>query len=546
MSERSERLFEALGEIDEGKIDEAAPEEKRVVHWKRWTALAAALVLVLGAGSYVLPRLGGNAGSAGAGGAGAGSDGASTFMSYAGPVFPLTLREADSAILAEREITLDFEPWVPVWWSNEEEADRDGYTPEQRQETLDMYNEWYPEGGRWKSSTDIRVTDTYTLTNTSNEDKTVSVLYPFAGMLNDLENIRPTLTTGGQELETTLYAGQYSGGFQGAWEGWPNRKDNPGSVNLDQPNSWEDFRDRLEDGDYLRSALGEWADLSGVPVTVYQFTDPWGPEPDEEAGVPNPTIRVWFDLDYDRTEVLSYGFNGGSYDRENGRQGKSFSIPRDFWPERSKFPKYLIVLGNDIRNMTTQGYVTGGWDDEKTLEAGVTIQRYESNLEDILYTVAQYALREEKDFDLSYGIWKDWLLSYGVLADDPMERYRWGDIEPMDVDIMSRVFYLEAQVTVPAGGSVTLTAEMTREGSYDFYCAHTENRGIYGYDMVTRLGSNLTCTGQTAVLEDRGQIRIIRQNFGFDLENGVKQVTLDPSQEHYYLEIKGREDRFGK
>ncbi len=546
MSERSERLFEALGEIDEGKIDEAAPAEKRVVHWKRWTALAAAFVLVIGAGSYVLPRLGGNAGSAGAGGAGAGSDGASTFMSYAGPVFPLTLREADSAILAEREITLDFAPWIPVWWSNEEEANRDGYTPEQRQETLDMYNEWYPEGGRWKSSTDIRVADAYTLTNTSNEDKTVSVLYPFAGMLNDLENIRPTLTAGGQELETTLYAGQYSGGFQGAWEGWPNRKDNPGSVNLDQPNSWEDFRDRLEDGDYLRSALGEWADLSGVPVTVYQFTDPWGPEPDEEAGVPNPTIRVYFDLDYDRTEVLSYGFNGGSYDRENGRQGKSFSIPRDFWPERSKFPKYLIVLGNDIRNITAQGCVTGGWDDEKTLEAGVTIQRYESNLEDILYTVAQYALREEKDFDLSYGIWKDWLLSYGVLADDPMERYRWGDIEHMDVDIMSRVFYLEAQVTIPAGGSVQLSAEMTKEGSYDFACAHTENRGIYGYDMVTKLGSNLICTGQTAVLEDRGQIRIIRQNFGFDLENGVKQVTLDPSQEHYYLEIKGREDRFGK
>lgn len=513
MSERSERLFEALGEISEEKIDEAVPIEKKPFHWKRWTALAAALVLVIGAGSYILPRLGGRAG---AGSAGAGSDGASTFMAYAGPVLPLTLREEDSAITAEREITLDFAPWVPVWVPD---ADLEA-------------------GGYYETPTDIQVTDAYTLTNTSVEDKTVSVLYPFSGNLNSLEKIRPTLTAGGQELEATLYAGQYSGGFQGAWEGWPNRKDNPGSVNLDQPKSWEDYRDSLEGGDYLKSAMEEWADLSGVPVTVYEFTDPWGPEPDTKAGIPNPTIRVEFDLDYDKTDVLSFGFGGGLYDQENGHQGKSFSIPRDFWPESKKWPRYLIVLGDDIQNLTTQGCVTGGWDDEETVEAGVTIQRYESNLEKILHTVAEYALREEKDFDLAYGLWKDWLLSYGVLADAPMERYRRGDIEPMDINIMSRVFYLEGEVTVPAGGSVTLTAEMTREGSYDFYCVHTENRGVYGYDMVTELGSNLICTGQTAVLEDRGQIEIVRQNFGFDLKNGVNRVILNPAQEHYYLEVK--------
>lgn len=538
MRERSERLFEALSEISEQKIDEASPSDRTSrSRWKKWGVLAAALVLVVGVGSQILPRLGGNAGGNGAGRTG--EDGASVFMSYAGPVFPLILKEEDSAVTAEREITLDFAPWVPVWWSNQKEADsREGLTPEQRQEVLDNYNEWYPEGGRWRSSTDIQVTDAYTLTNTSVEDKTVSVLYPFAGSLSDLEEIQPTLTAGGQALEATLHAGQYSGGFQGAWEGWPNRTDNPGSLNLDQPNSWEDFRDSLEGGDYLERAMKEWADLSGVPVTVYEFTDPWGPEPDEKAGVPNPTIRVEFNLDYAKTEVLSFGFGGGSYDQENGCQIKSFSIPRDFWPESKKWPRYLIVLGEDIQNMTTQGYVTGGWDDEKTIEAGVTVKRYESDLEDILHTVAWYALREEQDFDLAYGLWKDWLLSYGVLADDPMERYQWGDIEPMDVNIMFRVFYLEAEVTVPAGGSVTLTAEMRKEGSYDFYCAHTENRGVYGYDLVTKLGSNLACASQTAVLEDRGQIEIVRQNFGFDLENGVSRVTLDPDQEHYYLEVK--------
>ena len=79
---------------------------------------------------------------------------------------------------------------------------------------------------------------------------------------------------------------------------------------------------------------------------------------------------------------------------------------------------------------------------------------------------------------------------------------------------------------------------MTKEASIDFACANTEHRGICGYDLVTELGSNLACTAQTATLADRGFIEIVRQNFGFDLENGVNTVTLDQAQEHYYLEVR--------
>ena len=54
---------------------------------------------------------------------------------------------------------------------------------------------------------------------------------------------------------------------------------------------------------------------------------------------------------------------------------------------------------------------------------------------------------------------------------------------------------------------------------------------------MTRLGSTLDFTQQTAQLLDRGQIQIIRQNFGFDPENGITRVTLDEAEEHYYLEV---------
>ena len=169
MSRASERLLEAMNSLPDATLEENVPGaagKKR--RWKKWAALAACLcVVVLGVGVFTgyIPLLGGRAGQGGSG-----SDGASVFMSYAGPVFPLTLGEENDAIEAERNVTLDFEPWVPVWISNREEADsRTWLTEAERQEVLELYNEHYPEGGQYKSSTDILVTDAYMLTNTSAE-----------------------------------------------------------------------------------------------------------------------------------------------------------------------------------------------------------------------------------------------------------------------------------------------------------------------------------------------------------------------------------------
>ena len=42
---------------------------------------------------------------------------------------------------------------------------------------------------------------------------------------------------------------------------------------------------------------------------------------------------------------------------------------------------------------------------------------------------------------------------------------------------------------------------------------------------------------QTASIETRGLVEILEQNFGFEPENGITTVTLDPTQEHYYLNV---------
>ena len=181
----------------------------------------------------------------------------------------------------------------------------------------------------------------------------------------------------------------------------------------------------------------------------------------------------------------------------------------------------------------------------------MTIRRYESDLGTELRQILRLAMDSawavdglaaaQVDFEVYYQALCEHLLAYGVLSEGGgVERYDTGQLEDVISELanVDRVFYLEAEVTVPAGGSVTVEAQMTKQASYDFYCAHTENRGVSGYDLVTRLGSSLDFTGQSARLERGDLIEIVRQNFGFDLENGVSSVTLDPEQEHYYLEVR--------
>ena len=544
---KSDELLDAIGEAkDEYVQDVRNAKVKKIPGWAKWTsAIAACLVLTIGVSLF----FGGMGGNAGAGGSG--HEDGSTFMSYAGPVFPLTLREENAAISADRTVTMDFAPWVPVWISNEEEAaSRTNLTEEEKQDVIDTYNEWYPEGGRYQSSGKILVSDTYTLTNSSSEDQTISILYPFASSLNGLSENRPTITINEEAINTELYAGSYAGTFQGAWENWAETHENPGSLNLQYIESWEGYETLLSDGSYLERALGDYPDLSHIPVIVYKFTDAWGPAEDDDAGIPNPSMRIMFEMDYDKTNVLSYGFHSGSNDRENGIMGRGFSI-REEGERWYGNPYYLIVIGDDVQNMTSQGYVTGGWDTKNEVESGVTITRTESDLESALREAASFYYGEMTDvqnyvetdpeygFEMYYGLLKEHLLAYGVLSEKEIDRYASGWIEELDIVGVDRVFWLEAEITIPAGESVTLTAAFEKEPSFDFTCADTANKGISGYDMVTALGSNLLFTQQTACLEDRGQIEIVRQNFGFDLENGIKEVILDLSVPHYYLEVKG-------
>lgn len=502
MSKQSERLFEAISHLNDEILDPALEPRRRKTkyHWKRWAALAACVCLVVGV-VRLLPLLGGRSGSD------SGASGASAFQSYAGPVLPMTLREENENITAQRTVTLDFAPWVPVW---DEELGQERYDDH------------------------ILVTDEYTLTNHGETDQTLTLLYPFVTDLY-LDN-QPVLKAEGERLETVPHWGIYSGLLE----------ESPDGISLDSPESWEGYQTLLSNGSYLNSVLGEAFDVSQVPVTVYKLTDPYGPARNQEAL--NPSIRVSMELDYEKSHVLSYGFNGGSYDPENERMVKIFSIPEEGEPEDGQ-PYYLLVLGEDVDELTVGGYVTGGLDeDDPELEGcGVTVERYESDLDTMLREVLTQFYGQRTDggqpdpdtLERYLQSTVEQLLAYGVLSPGDTQRYDAWQLEDVFSQARSsyRVCWLEAQVTVPAGGRLTVTASMEKEGSYNYNCDRA-NEGARGYDLMTTLGSNLACTEQTATLEDRGQIEILWQNFGFDLDAGIKTVELEAETEHYFLTVR--------
>jgi hypothetical protein len=98
-----------------------------------------------------------------------------------------------------------------------------------------------------------------------------------------------------------------------------------------------------------------------------------------------------------------------------------------------------------------------------------------------------------------------------------------------------RVIYFSFEVTIPAGESITVVAGQPKDASMDYV---GNDKGKDGFDIATRLGSNLTFTEQTASICRFEEIEMIAQNFGFDLENGITEVMLDLNQDHYWMQVR--------
>lgn len=526
---KAQHLFQILGLIDTELIDEAwtyAPAARRPslfrrAPWLRGMAVAACCVLVCTFGFLYLvtggfrgmgsaaPNTTGDTAASESTTTDAGEDSfldnadtAAGFLSYAGPVLPLTTLESDTGLTAQREVTFDLAPGT----------DDDG-SPQQ-----------------WGAA----MTDRYTLTNPTDSDRTVTALYPVTGSFADLAPMTPQLAVNGIPAEATLYAGGYAGTFG-------NQNDCNGSTyNLAKPSGWEDYAALVSEEGYLKDALGRDPDLS-TPVTVYRFSDFSAPHEAYSAA----TQAIEFTIDPSATTVLSYGFNGFSLDDQSGWRQYSYFVPNGIRWESDL--KLLVVLGTDIGGYTLQGYSNGSCE---TAIDGVTctVTRQETTLEDVLRELCREVLAQYTDetqwpqlsrlpLDFHVRAAAELLTDYGLLSNAPVDRYADGRLDELlrETLFMDRVLYLAVPVTVPAGGSTELSVTFWKEPGFDFGGSGTGREGLQGFDLLTTAGSDLDFSSQTAALVNSSGVEIWEDDFGFAPEGDA--VSLDMNQAYYHLTV---------
>lgn len=510
------QLLDIIGQVGDEHVREltqagapARPPRSRA--WLKWGAMAACLCLVgiagIGLASGWFGFFGGNAG--GGGTSDLHADGSTLFMAYAGPLFPLNVAKSPVPLSAKRQVSWDFTPFI-------------GQTATQ-----------------WRHETEVL--DRYLLQNPTDEPLKVQAIYPYAG---SVKGEQPQVTVAGKQVAAELSYGRYSGDFEPAWGG-----DRPGeTLNLDRITSWDGYVSLLQSGDYRAEALHGAKPVLDKPVVVYTVTDPVRPASDAV----NPTLAISFDLPDPDAVVLTYGFNGASFDFENRRFRYSFSVP-----EKDGFgyddTRLLIVVGGDLPGYALQGYRDGGCDEGEELDGMLaTISRRETTLEAILHeivadTAARFPAMYGDDngvdpglTDLHVDLLGDALERDGLLSGSSKMRYDGGDLESMISDVFSydRVLYLSFSVTLPARSETAVAISMTKEASLNYTGRDTKR---YGFDLLTRLDTQLTFSELTASVLHTDAIEIVAQNMGFDLASGVSQVVLDPQTEHYYLEVARRE-----
>lgn len=514
---KGERLFGILGMIEDEWILEAGekPESARKRPRILCGAAAAAAVIVMGVlgiwGTFSLSlRNGQNVEEGiGSGGGSGHEDGSAEFMSYGGPVFPLTLT-AREEIVADRELVWSF-----------------------REDVSDEY------GQLWGSY----VTDSYTLHNLSDQDRRITMLYPFKSNYASLKETLPELTINGLKAETQLYTGGYAGSFTGAYGA---EEEQEGSHNLKAILSWEGYRELLESGDYLEQALAP-ENVHSPTVKVYAFSNS---RADLEA-YQAATQSVSFHIDPEKTRLLTYGFEGAEWGGDGYRR-YSYFVPDGV--RNQVQTKLLVVLGEDITEYSLQGYRDGGCSDGDEIE-GVSceIVSYETTLDKVISSIMSDYVRQYVDWLPVEGLGgeasgpEEELItlemleraSSALLAEN-VERYEDGRLEQIMQDAIAcdRVFYLSAEAVVSAGADIHVQADLWKEPSFDFMCTNPEDEGIQGYESLTALGSNLDWGKLTAEIRDYEAVEILGQNYGFEPDKGISKVALEPEVERYYMEVR--------
>lgn len=410
--------------------------------------------------------------------------GSGEFNGYRGPVLPMTSLNGAEGVDVQRNVDFDFSPY---------------------QNPKDYSNLGKGAAG---------ITDTYVLTNTTGENQTIELVYGFQGQFIDHPEEFPTMTVDGMEIQPTLYP----------------------SVDTEElvwnANNFERYSLVLNENDFLEIAIEKSEELD-IPVTAYHFTE-LSYDGDEVAGFPMLTLR--FTLDENTTIGTMFADEFGT--EEDERQRIMFRVDRD--------EAWVFTIGGTLVDPEFGGNKDYNISETSAIDGvNFKLETYETTLTDAIQQFAQdydfWSIEGQDTYPNAGGLTPELLVDGAVKRIhamgylEPSEQVRMIDSLFYEVITEPRMMYLIFPVELEASQSVTVEASYIQEPSLDISGPKHYREG---YELATKLGSDLHFTELSSSLSNTDPIELGEQNFGFDLERDITEVILDLQIERYYLEVK--------
>ena len=406
------------------------------------------------------------------------------FQSYRGPVLPMTSLNGADGVGVDRNVDFDFAPY------------QDGND--------------YSTLGKGAAG----ITDTYILTNTTGETKTLELVYGFQGQFIDHPKEFPAITVDGEMIQPELYP----------------------SVDTEElvwnAHNFDRYSQVLEENDFLSTSLQPSEELD-IPVTAYHFTD-LAYEGDEVADFPMLTLR--FALDENTTVWTMIVDEFGA--EQNGKQRMMFRIDRG--------EAWVFTVGGTLIDPEFSGNKDYNVTDTSAIDnISYKLETYETNLNDVIQHFAQsydfWAIEGQNTYPNASGLTPELLVDGTIKRIHSMGQQNSSEkimlIESLFHKVVTepRMMYLVFPVVLESGQSVAVEATYIQEPSLDISGPKHYREG---YELATKLGSDLHFANLSSSLSNTALIELGKQNFGFDLEKGITEVNLDLQVDRYYLEVK--------
>ncbi|MCR5793813.1 MAG: hypothetical protein K6G61_00525 [Solobacterium sp.] len=524
-------LFEAFSRLDDEYIEESNESRKKQSFRLLYALPPAAAML---AAAVILPKVmtAPQMPVSGADGAGAPAahadetayeDRTGTWLHvYEGPMLPISISGDPKDLTVERDITFDCSPYTDAWHSIDdivsEWTDDGGNTSEEEIAAVrNTIENMYPEGGYSSYENALLIHDTYSVI--SSEDRKAQVYVPFISSYRDLEADIPVLTVNGEEIGYSLEPGRNA--YQKADED---------GMNIQNYTDWKSYARLIGSGAYENAAAV--SDTASIPVKIYRFHDVYS---DRNTGM--------ITVDYKKNEnslVLTYGFHAFSSNADTNRYTASFAIPDDYTrKDLSEF--YIITTGNGLSSYELfSDQEEGTWSCE--------VEEYDGELFRIIRQLAEHYLsmpsHQEYNIDphmFAVSIYDD-MTAKGVITDTAIRRYTGMlEINFEDTLSMDRIMFLRTYIDLHKNETAEFKVRYKKKGSYTIELADEweENRpSMHCYELTPKAGTSLEFAKLSAELTNYQDINITANNFGFDTEQNITSVILDPIKEYYYLEIE--------